>query len=1159
MNTIVIKKSRKKLILILIAYLFSSSMVMAHKVFSQNLENTFLNLSIEDKNVIDFFKEIESQSSFTFVYSSEIGLLKERLTIKRNRISIKETMQILSTKVGLSYMVSGNTISVKLREHKVQKKVSTSQRSVNGTVVNQDGVLLPGVNVLVKGTQIGASTDFDGNYSIQVSSNTATLIFSYVGFITQEIRVGARKTINVTMVEEATSLEQIVVIGYGQQRRADLTGSVSTLKAENIEELPITTFEQALSGTVTGVQIRQNGDPNAGPEIIIRGGGSLINSAPLYVVDGVPLGNIGNEEQQADNFILGAINPQDIESISILKDATAKAIYGSRAGAGVVLITTKRGKTGKPIITFSSTTGMSTIPDFEKPDVLNAREFAQFQQERLEDITTERALGGREQAFLDFLNTTEFDEGTDWFDEITRDGLFQDMNVGINGGSDNVKYNVSLGVRNAEGTVIETFNKRISLRANLDMRISDRIRAGLNLAPSRIEGQNGQVEQQTNFSFNIFGAVTSAIWADPSAPVFNEDGSLSTTTRGDLTRFPFPDGRSTFTASPAAKLQLRTDDRRTNTLFGSGFLEVDVFEGLTYRTQASINLIDRRTLTFTPGILPGTAFPPRAEGRGFSSSTLVETTNTNIIWNNTLRYQKILAEVHDIEVLIGTAMEDRESRSTRIEARNILDDAFIEPGSGNVVPDFGNFTGGGGFQGNTLISYFGRLNYSFDDKYYITGAIRRDGSSILGRNERYQNFPSASAAWRVSNERFFEEIKDIISELKLEAGYGFSGNFNGLGNFQAQGDISSGNYIIGGQLAPGNFVSSPAIPNVTWEESEELNFGVDLGLFDNKLFIAADYYNIETENFLLRQQIPETTGFPNGFVSNGSGRLRNRGFEIELRAQDFLKGKLKWNVGVNFSRNVNKVIELDDEFVFQASGASNGTAINRLEEGEEIGLFYGLRTLGLFTQEQIDDPDVPRYPGARVGSLNYVDGNEDGQLGRGEDYVLIGNPNPDFTFGMTHNFKYGNFDMNIIIAGSVGQQILDLETELTRNLDGVFNVDREVLNRFRPGDDPTTRTVPTTLGQTNAWRFPNDTMIQDADYLWVKNITMGYNIPKDILGDYLKQVRIYLSLQNPFLLTEYEDGNPEVRRAGDNALNRNINYGSYPVTKVYTLGVNVSL
>lgn len=1026
------------------------------------------------------------------------------------------------------------------------------QTVITGVVVTTQGEVLPGVNVLEKGTSNGVVTDFEGNFRITLSDPNGVLIFSYIGFETKELSVLNATNLRVVLNENVQALDDVVVIGYGTRKKADLTGAVSTVDGDAFKETPITTIEQSLDGRVSGVQIRQNGAPGSGPEILIRGIASTgANNAPLYVVDGIPLGNV---DSQRDNFVLNAIDPTSIESVSVLKDASSKAIYGSRASNGVVLITTKRGKLGKPTITFGSTVGFQSIPEFEEPDVLNAEQLRQFRLESFEDrLFAIGVLGPREIRERDRLEALgPLGEGTNWFDEITRDAPFMQFNVGVNGGSENIKYNVSLNHLYQDGTLLNTSFRRYSIRANMDVKISDNIRFGINLAPTQTIGTGGRTDAGAD-NFQIFNAVSLTRWTDPSAPVFREDGTLTNVAKGDIIDF--------FNVNPVYLLEAREDERETNQLLASSYVEVDIIEGLVVRTVGSLQYLDRRENTFEPSDFPGVgALTPNVLGTRQANASVAESNSLNLIWENTLNYKTVIADDHSIDALFGFTIEDRSATSTNIFANDIIDESITLPSFGNTNPEnVNNFTGNSAFADNALVSILGRLDYNFKERYYLTASIRRDGSSKFGEDEQYGNFPSIAGAWRVTNEPFFDKIDNIFSDLKFEIGYGESGSNANIGNFQAQGQIGAGpDFVFGDVIAPGSSVS--ALPNsaLTWEESKETNLGIDVGFLDNRIYLSADYYYIKTEGFLAGLPLPSTSGF--GGILTNLGSIRNSGLEFELQFQNILNSDtFRWNAQVNFTTNKSKVLELAAESGFIRPSVI-GRAFTETKEGEEVGLYRGFKVTGLFSQEELDDPNVPKYPGAVVGSLQYEDGNGDGVLGDEEDFLTIGNPNPDFTFGITQNFSYKSLDLSVVMAGSVGQQIYNGTIQFNGNQDGVFNVEERQLNRWRPGQDTERIAIPGTASVTSRQKFrlPNTFAVDDADYLWVKNITLGYNLNGRLIDNIFQNARIYTSVQNPFLFTEYDNGNPEINRSGDTALVRNVNTGSFPISRTFTLGLNVT-
>ncbi len=1064
--------------------------------------------------------------------------------------------------------------------YSIERETLNLQRKVTGTVVASDGVPLPGVNISVKGTQIGASTDFDGMYTIQIPDDTSILVFSYIGFVNQEVTVGNKNKIDITLQEEATSLEQIVVIGYGQQRRAELIGAVSTVQAEEIENQQVNTFEQALIGQVSGVQFRENGAPDGGPQLTIRGVSTFGNNNPLYVVDGFPFGT--NAGDQQDNYILNSINPNDIESISVLKDAASKAIYGSRASNGVIIITTKKGKkNAAPLITFSTNVGIQSIPEYEEPDVITAKGLANYTLEVFEDQQAAGFnLGGLQQGARDNINAAlaagELETGNNWFDLITRDALVKNYNIGISGGGERSRYATSIAYQDREGTILNTSFKRYSLNFNFDTDITDNLKLGLNFAPSRSTAAGGGIVSGSGNS-RFYSALALSHWMDPSAPLYDEEGRLT----GSITGVSLFRSRN---ANPLTYVTEREADRRSDLIRIGTFLEWELLPGLKAKTFGSLQTIDRRNVGFTPARLPGNNINASPLGSQRNTAGVFELNALNWVLENTLSYSKRFGsnQRHNLKLLAGFTAERRETTTTTINSSELVDPEIQLPGSGNSQ-DPEDFTGGSNYEGQALTSLIGRLDYNFDDRYFVTASIRRDGSSKFGDDNQYGNFPAFGAAWRVSNESFFEPIKNIISELKFEGGYGISGNNSNIGNYTYRGRVGVQNpnlnvdYAFGDSNAPGAAVTGLPNQDVGWEETRETNFGVDLGFFRNRVLFSADYYDIKSIDFLFPQNLPATSGF--GTVVANQGEIQNQGYELELTARIIEKPDFNWSISVNYTANENEVIDLPQESGFffpDGSGISrvDGQLINitEIREGQPLGLFRGFNVTGLFTQEDLNNPDVPKYPGAVVGSLKFddvptidTDGDgkpdqADGEL-RPNDLTIIGDPNPDFVFGFSTRLNYKNIDLSITGDGAVGQDVLLGQNQYLWNQDdGQFNIDQRLLDRYRPGDDPSTKVIPGTgsFRSRQFFRAPNSLWVQGADYLWIRNITLGYRLQGDLFNNKFRSARVYVSAQNPFLFTEYEYGSPTVNRSADNAAVRNVDNGAYPISRTISLGVDVT-
>lgn len=1031
---------------------------------------------------------------------------------------------------------------------------------VSGRVVDEKGQGLPGVTVLVQGTNTGVSTNADGTFALNAPPNS-TLIFSSIGFLTQRVALGDQRTVNVTLLADLKTLDDVVVVGYGTRRRSEVSGAVTQIEADKITKQPIASIDQGLAGLVPGVTLREGtGAPGSGPEILIRGINTFGNNKPLIVIDNVILEN-GNDQ---NNNPLALLNPEDIETVTILKDAATKAIYGSRATAGVIIITTKRGKEGKPQVTFNTSVGQSRVLEFEKPDVLNATELAQFYKEvNIDNIrATNPAYADPGTPVPDNLipaqyrNPEQYGKGTNWFDEITRPALIQNHNVAISGGTPVVKYYASLNYFDQEGVVRNNDLKRYSFRTNVDVNVSPKLRFGFNLNPSRTE-QNRPADDPGSGGFSAYGTITSTYWADPSVPVYQPNGLFNYTTQGVLT--------SNFTANPLYQIEAEVEKRRGNQLLLGSYLEFEPLKNLVLRTNFSYGYNQNRSRNFQPATLVGDGLTPVFPNIDGARALLFNSQGNNLISDNTVRYTFEKAR-HSLTALAGYTVQDQSAENSTLRARRIIDENFQLPDFNNVDRSAnGNFTGSEEFGQSRLVSFISRLNYAFADRYLLNLSLRRDGSSRFGRQVQYGNFPAGSVGWRVSEEGFMSGLKERwLDELRLEAGYGITGN-NGTSNYGHLGVVGNASYIVGGTTALGNTLVTPPNPTVTWEESKQFDFGLTAAFLKRRINVSANAYQQITSGLLAGLPLSWVTGF-GSVTGNQDSRIRNRGYEVQLDVVPVRTDDFTWTSGLNISAYRNKILEYYDPRGFFSGTAGNNTAIAVSAPGQPVGVYRGLQVTGLFTQADIDDPSVPKYPGARVGGLKYADGNGNGKLEIEADYVTLGSPHPDMFFGWNNQLSYKGLSLRTIFAGQFGGLIYDLRREIMWNVDGNFNVDRQVLNRYRPGDDPTTKEFPTTVGAPGATtryvRFPASNKVYDGTYVALKNVTLDYNFSRLLKADNLrfaKALDLYVSVRNAFYLANYKYGNPEVRRSNDGSALRGINYGSYPISRTITVGLNVTL
>jgi TonB-dependent starch-binding outer membrane protein SusC len=1133
-------------------------------------------------------KDLSSKYNVTFHYNSPI--VKDKYVRDTPLEDLIKAIQAIESQTNLSfekinptnYMVLDGPKKndpLSISETETVKPANTSTVSspkpiiaftVKGKVVDgETDEPLIGVSVVLKKTATGAITNENGEYSLELPNNgEGTLLFSFIGYETKEVNIKNQSEINVRLSTDAIALKEAVVIGYGDVRKRDeLSGAVTQVNSDMLTRQPVTSIDQALAGMTPGVTLREgSGAPGGGPEILIRGINTFGNNSPLIVIDEVIIeaGDGGKQESQGNNP-LAALNPEDIESVTVLKDAATKAIYGSRATAGVIIVTTKKGKLGRPKISFNTNTGISTVMPFEKPNVMNATELAQFFKEKdidrirasnplYSDVTTNVPDSLVAAAYR---NPSQYGEGTNWFNEVIRQAIAQNHNISASGGTDNVKYFVSANYSRTEGVLIENDFTRYSVRANVDVRLSDKFKLGINLSPSRTES-NRNADEPSGGQFSAGSTITSTYWADPSAPVYSAPGIYNYLTKGALT--------TSWTANPVYQLKSEIEKRRKTQFLAGILLEFEPIKNLVLRSRLSYNFDQRRSRNFQPAnLVTGDALNPITPFPDSARASLFNTYENNVFSDNTVNY-RFKANKHSFNLMGGYTFQDVIKETSSINAKRLLDENFILPDFNNVSKTApGAFSGSEEFSQARLISLISRVNYSFDNRYILNLSFRRDMSSKFGRLVQNADFPAGSLTWRASEEKFLSKIK-WLSDLRFEVGYGLTGNQT-VSAYGHLGAISSAPYSFGGTILQGNSLSGLPNPEVTWEKSDQFDIGLNAAFFNNKIKIAFNYYEQNTRGPLAAIPLSWATGFGN-VTGNQQSWVQNKGFEAQIDATIKQRKDFTWTVGVNASVYKNLLVEYYLPNGFLSGDAGNGTRIAITAPGQPIGMLRGLQILGLYTAEEIANPAVLKYDGARVGSIKYLDGNGNGVLdppNTDRDYVILGNPHPDLMFGFNSAVNYKGFNFRAIFAGQLGGKIYDLRREIMWNVDGNFNIERSMLDRWRPGDDPTTKSFPTTVslsGNTTRYvRIPSSNKIYDGSYLSLKSLTLGYDFQKLLKRNKKKlfeAAELYVSVRNVFYLAAYEFGNPEVRRANDGSALRSVNYGSYPVSRTIVFGLNVT-
>ncbi|MGK9125765.1 TonB-dependent receptor [Olivibacter sp. SA151] len=1050
----------------------------------------------ESISLTDLFNTIRKQTGLTVFYSEEVLNDKERVSVNFNNLPLDAVLENLFKDRGIQYEIRRNKVIVLEKQSSANGLMATSkqeQNTVKGKVLDEKGQALPGVSVRTKGSpSTGTSTDSDGNFVISAASN-ATLIFSYTGYATQEINVAGKSTIRVTMTPREAALDEVVVVGYGTVRKGDLTGSVSSVKSEDITALPSTNAMQSLTGRSAGVQVVQSsGAPGASMNIRIRGGNSLLGSnEPLYVVDGFALSGSPT-----------ILDPSDIESMEVLKDASATAIYGSRGANGVVIITTKSGKRDVNQVTLNSYVGFQNV--VKKIDLLNARQFA--------EIANERARNDNAAPYFTQEQINSFGEGTDWQDAIFRTAPIQNHSLNIAGGNDRTRYSVSGSYFGQDGIVINSGYKRGSLRSNLEQEVSDKFKVNLSTILSRTINNAITNDNQSRGS----GVVSAALVAPPTVPVYDENGNYS-----NVVPYSFS---SNAAENPVALAKERVDRTTGSGVLANLGLQYTFIEGLTLKVSAGVDYANSKRDYYSSRLI-------RSTPAGNASTNYF--TRTNFLNENILNYAKTFND-HSLDLMAGVTYQSEVASTNSSGASGFISDILQNNnlGSGTVIA-----TPTSGIDEWKLISGLFRANYVYKNKYLLTASIRADGSSRFGAGSQWGYFPSAAFGWRLKEEEFLSDVNSI-SNLKLRASWGQSGN-TAISPYGSLNVLSGFNIILEDALntgfAPGNTRPNP---DLKWETTTQSNIGFDLGLFDERLRLTVDYYIKNTKDLLANVPQATSTGYQNQMQN--IGRIRNKGLEFELGG-DISRGTFKWDASVNFSANRNKVIELANHADVFGSGLSIPLSIspNLIREGYPVGVFYGFLEDGLNEQ----------------GRIQYKDLDGNGVINN-EDRTILGDPNPDFIFGFNNNLSYKNFSLNIFIQGVQGADLFNFNLSNQANS---FNFGEnqiaDILNRWTP-ENPNPNAPYPAISVGSSFRESNR-FIEDGSFIRFKNIRLAYDVP--LKSSKIKSLQLYVSGQNLITITDYSWYDPEVSsRTANSPTTLGIDQTSYPVAKTYTMGVKVS-
>lgn len=1028
--------------------------------------------------------------------------------------------------------------------------------AVKGVVKDTTGEPVIGASVVQKGTTNGIITDIDGKFMLNVPSNS-TIVISFVGYKVQEVAVAGKTQINVTMHEDTEMLDEVVVVGYGQMKRSDLTGSVVSVNEDAIKKSVITSVDQALQGRAAGVQVQANsGMPGASSSIRIRGINSLNSSnEPIFVIDGVI---IDNSTGSGTDNALASINPSDIVSMDILKDASATAIYGARAANGVIMISTKRGQAGTANITYDGYVGWQEMPN--KLDMLNLREYAEHR-----NVRSGKDYAGQDWGIVNkdnnFVRPDLLGTGTDWQDEMFSKALMTSHNLSVTGGNEKSNYALGGGYLNQDGIAVGSGFRRLNLRGSFDSQVKEYLKMGISFAFS---------ESQQTLTISDESLIRTALLQTPNVAVRNADGS-----------FDGPDTDEFVQTNPVGMALLNNNRNEKMGIRANTYAEATLLKGLTFKTELSFDYGITNTYKFTPSYQFGAIVNENRAG-AYSKSY-----NKYWSWRNIVNYNRTFG-AHNINAMVGQEMQQSKWEYLYGARTGYLSNAATDLTLGDANTATNNGTSGE----SSILSYFGRMFYSYDDRYLLTFTLRRDGSSKFYKDNRWGWFPSAAMAWKVSNESFLKD-NNVINNLKLRLGWGAVGNQNIVNNAY-RSIYSSVATTWGTGLLAGNTPN----PDLKWETTYSGNLGLDINLFQNRIEFIADIYYKKTKDLLLQVPLPAYVGTSSSPGSTAApwkniGSLENKGLELTLNTVNIDKKGFQWKSSLVFSMNRNEVKELDMATSLIDKTNQTGSAITiltRTAVGQPIGQYYGYKVIGRFekatdfyyknAQGEVTPVALPEGTSISknsmwIGDYIFEDINKDGVINE-EDRTYIGNPEPDFTFGFGNSFSYKGFDLNVYLSGSVGNEVVNWGRRELEDSHANVNLlktalDYAKLGLIDPNGPDDYRNVQIIGGDKNAPRMSGSTKtnesnyrfsnryVEDGSYLRIQSISLGYTFPRKWIQTLrLENLKVYCNLQNVYTFTKYKGMDPEIGSANQDALLTGFDNYRYPSPRIYTFGLNVT-
>jgi TonB-linked SusC/RagA family outer membrane protein len=1120
---------------------------LAHDASAQELLQKRISLKIENQEIRQVLSAIEKQTKVRFAYRPTLIPADKKVTFKVSNELLGIILDKLIKPLRLTYEVVGQQIILSSEPETEPLPTSLIRRTImlpvdrllTGTVKDENNTGLPGVSVVLKGTQRGTTTNTDGQFQIEIPEvGFPTLVLSFVGYVSQEMVVGNQSTLQIAMTPESKALNEVVVVGYGVQRKADLTGAIATISADKIKNRAAVSYGEALVGQMAGVQVQQtNGAPGGeGLTIRVRGTGSITaGSAPLYVIDGYPM----------ESSAFSLVNPSDIESIQVLKDASSTAIYGSRGSNGVIIVTTKKGKAGAPTVSFNTFYGVQQVA--RKIDMMNTAEYLQYFKDGHNQSWLDRTPlpGNAPHSITDgndirskytnssfYIIPESFNDPNNfpdinWQDQIFRNAATQRHEVSVSGGADKTRYAISGGYTDQQGIQINSDYKRYNLRTNITSSVTSKLEVGVSV--SGYFSENNQLENGKN------STLSSALYLPPIYPLRNADGTYGSQVRnseiwaGDV-------------ANPVSIAENITNYMTRNGIIASTYAQYQIMNGLMYKISVNGTLENRRLKYYRPSFvdIDGSRAPRTADA---SNETWLE---KDWLVEQTLNYNKTLFQKNNINVLVGYTTQKSSSEYAQVRAQNFPNDVVRTLSAGQIVG--GNNTE---FQ-NSMISYLGRVNYAYDDKYLFSASIRTDGSSRFGANNKWGTFPSVSAGWRISAEPFMQDIR-AVSDLKIRASWGLVGN-NRIGNYDAIARTSTSYYTLNNNLINSvNPINYPN-PDLGWEKTRQWNLGLDMGLFNERIHLEADVYNSRSVDLLLNVPVPTLTGY--GSQLQNIGQVENKGMEFLVRTRNTVN-RFKWSTDFNISFNQNKVLALgpDERPIYAGAPNANNTFITTI--GRPIATFYGYLYDGVFKNKAELDA-TPHLANDHPGDPRYVDLNKDGVI-NASDKTFIGNNQPKYIYGFSNDFSYNNFDLNIQLTGSQGAQLFSFFNRMI----GIYHGDRNGLDklndRWRSEEDPGSGVIlRANRDPKGLQKEPSNYWVENGSFLRIRNVSLGYNFPAAVIQKAkIKGLRAYVTGQNLFTFTKYPGFDPETSSQGD-GLSRGGDYLGYPSARTIIAGLNVT-